>query len=230
MLLAALLTAGSALLGGALAWFARRRPVLLARTRVFAFLIAAAVVILHLLPEVVRALGVASALFIGSGFLLPGLLEVAVRGLAPGMLRARGLAAARVAAEVGFIALFLHSLVEGLTLRAALLTPGSHGDLIFALLAHHVPLTAAVTLPLLELLGTRAAFHRLLALAAAGAGGSFLGSFLPELSREAGSTSMRRATAVMAGVLLHVVWDELRRERGRAPEGVGKAEASAGTG
>jgi hypothetical protein len=232
MLFAALLAAGSALSGGALALFARRRPVLLARTRVVAFLAAAAVVVLHLLPEVVPALGVASALFIGAGFALPSLVELAARAIGPGVLRARGHATARVAAEVGFLALFLHSLIEGLTLRAALSAPGSHGDLTLALLAHHVPLTAAVTLPLLELLGARAALYRLLAIAGAGAGGALLGGLLPGLSHGTGGTGVLRATAVMAGALLHVVWDELRRDRARVPAGVAAkgAGASAGTG
>lgn len=230
MALAALLAAFSAFAGGALALFARRRPRLLARTRALAFLAAAAVVVLHLLPEVVPALGVSAALFIGAGFALPGLLELAARGLAPGVLRARGHAAARVAAEVGFVALFVHSLIEGLTLRAALLAPGSHGDLTLALLAHHVPLTAAVTLPLLELIGPRAAIHRLFALAAAGAGGALAGGLVPGLSQEAGGPALQRATAVMAGALLHVVWDELRRGRDRLPAGAPAKGASAGPG
>ena len=213
MLTAALLAAGSALLGGALALFARRRPLLLARTRTFAFVAAAAVVALDLLPEVIPPLGLQTVLFVGAGFALPGLLEMLAHGVGPGLLRARGLAGARLAAEVGFLALFLHSLIEGLTLSVALQAPGSHLDLELALIAHHVPLTAAVALPLLELLGGRAALVRVLLFAAAGAGGALCGGFLPGVAAGASSLSLARATAVMAGALLHVVWDELRGHR-----------------
>jgi zinc transporter ZupT len=117
---------------------------------------------------------------------------------------------------VGFLALFLHSLIEGLTLRAALAAPGPHVDLELALIAHHLPLTAAVTLPLLELLGGRAALVRLFAIAGAGAGGALAGGLVPGLAEGANSVAVAHATAAMAGALLHVVWDELRRERAQA--------------
>ena len=165
---ATLLAVGSVALGGALAFYARRHPRLLARTRVFAFLAAAAVVVLHLLPEVVPPLGAQVVVFVTAGFAFPALVEALVHGLGPSFMRGRGLTAARVAAEVGFAALFLHSLLEGLTLRAALSAPGSHADLELAIVAHHVPLTAAVVLPLLEQIGFTAALSRLVAIAAAG--------------------------------------------------------------
>lgn len=214
-LVAALLAIGSVAAGGALALFARRRPRLLARARTFAFLAAAAVVALHLLPEAVRALGPEVVAFAFAGFAFPALLEWSVHALGPGLLRGRGLTPARVAAEVGFVALFLHSLLEGLTLRAALAAPGGHGDLELALVAHHVPLTAAVALPLLEHLGARAAIARLSAIAAAGGAGVLMGGLLPD-GEGAQGPALARTTAVMAGALLHVVWDELRRERAQS--------------
>src|SRR5438067_6303714 len=57
-----LLAAGSAVLGGALALAARRRPTLLEMTRTFAFTAAMGVVAFHLLPEVLPALGPPSLL------------------------------------------------------------------------------------------------------------------------------------------------------------------------
>jgi hypothetical protein len=213
---ATVLSVGSVALGGALAFYARRHPRLLARTRVFAFLAAAAVVLLHLLPEAVPPLGAQVVVFAFAGFAFPALLEGLVHGVGPGFLRGRGLTAARVAAEVGFVALFVHSLLEGLTLRAALATRGSHADLELALLAHHVPLTAAVVLPLLEQIGFAAALSRLVAIAAAGGCGALAGGYVPGLGASQNSVALARATAVMAGALLHVVWDELRRDRAHA--------------
>ena len=55
--LALILAASSALMGGALALAARSRGVLLELTRTFAFAAAAGVVAIHLLPELLPAMG-----------------------------------------------------------------------------------------------------------------------------------------------------------------------------
>ena len=209
MLLALLLSAGSALLGGALALAARHRPALLDLTRTFAFSAAAGVVALHLFPELLRESGPRGLLWAALGFALPGLLEAAARGLGPG-LRERGFSGARVAAELGFVALFVHSLLEGLALRAAVGAPGPHVDLEIALVAHHAPLTAAVALPLFELLGARAAAVRVLWIAGAGVAGALLGGATADGS---GAAFFSVAGGAMAGALLHVVADEIRPQR-----------------
>lgn len=208
MLLAASLAAASALLGGALALLSQRRRVLLELTRTFAFAAAAGVVAFHLLPELLPAMGAAALLWIALGFALPWLLEVAARSLGPSLLRGRGLSGARVAAEVGFAALMFHSVVEGLALVAALQAPEGRVDLEIALVAHHAPLTAAVALPLLQLLGARAALRRVLAIAAAGVTGVVASVLLPGLQTD--TAVLQVATAVTAGALLHVVADEIR--------------------
>ena len=210
MIRAALLAGCSAILGGAIALVARRRPSVLERTRTFAFAAAAGVVAFHLLPEVLFSQGLLALLWMAAGFALPWILEAGARTLGPSLLRGRGLSGLRVSAEVGFAALLFHSVVEGLTLVAALAQPRGELDLEAAIVAHHAPLTAAVVLPFLDLGGPRAAAVRAALVAAAGIAGALLSGLLPGFE-DAGF--LRSATAVTAGALLHVVADEIRKPR-----------------
>lgn len=212
MIAALLFAAGSALLGGALALAARGNRALLERTRTFAFAAAASVVAFHLLPEVLPALGGRALLWAAGGFALPWLLEALARALRPRVGEAASASSLRVAAEVGFVALVFHSLVEGLTLWAALHAPGSHLDLEIAIVAHHAPLTAAVALPFLELKGARSLALRVLGIALAGAVGVLVGSALPGLSASSAELLLP-ATAATAGALLHVAFDEIGVQR-----------------
>ena len=210
MIRAALLAGCSAILGGAIALVAQRRPSVLELTRTFAFAAAAGVVAFHLLPEVLSSQGLMALLWMAAGFALPWVLEAGARTLGPGLLRGRGLSGLRVSAEVGFAALLFHSVVEGLTLVAALAQPRGELDLEAAIVAHHAPLTAAVVLPFLDLGGPRAAAVRAALVAAAGIAGALLSGLLPGFE-EAGF--LQSATAVTAGALLHVVSDEIRAQR-----------------
>lgn len=205
---ALLLAAGSALVGGALALAARGRPSVLEPVRTFAFAAAAAVVALHLLPDALADLGGRALAWAALGFLLPGLIEAGARAVGAGM-HAHGPSGIRVAAEVGFVALVLHSLFEGLALDAVLSAPGAGMDAALALVAHHAPLTAAVTLPFLESGGARLAGTRVLGIAAAGVAGVLLGHAVPGLESRGGEHLVALG-AVMAGALLHVVVDEIQ--------------------
>jgi len=225
-----LLAAGSALLGGALALAARRHGVLLELTRTFAFTAAAGVVAFHLLPEVLPRLGPTALLWIAAGFVLPWLLEVGARALGPGLLARRGIRGMRVAAEVGFAALIFHSLFEGLALLASLQGRDNRTDLEIAIVAHHAPLTAAVALPFLDLLGVRATLIRVGLVALAGIVGVVAGNLVPGLASGADAAVLQRATAVVAGALLHVVADEIREQRfsSRAERALDLVAAAAG--
>jgi hypothetical protein len=214
MIHAGLLAGLSAALGGVIALAAQRRPALLERTRTFAFAAAAGVVAFHLLPDVLPSQGLSGLLWMGAGFALPWLLETAARILGPRALRGRGLSTLRVSAEVGFVALIFHSVVEGLALVAALAQPGGKLDLQIAIVAHHAPLTAAVVLPFLDVQGPRAAGIRALLIAASGVLGTLLSGALPGLAQ---GEVLMTATAVTAGVLLHVVADEIRTQRFGSP-------------
>jgi hypothetical protein len=213
MILGALLAAGSALLGGAIAVLSQGKPAILERTRTFAFAAAAGVVAFHLLPEVLPAQGLVALLWMAAGFSLPWALEAGARVFGPRLLRGRGLSTLRVAAEVGFAALIFHSVAEGLALVAALATPRGNLDLEIALVAHHAPLTAAVVLPFLDLRGVRSALARAIAIGAAGVTGVVLSRAVPGFSDGAFLTA---ATAATAGALLHVVADEIHTQRFRS--------------
>jgi hypothetical protein len=210
MIRAAFLAGFSALLGGAIALVARRRPAVLERTRTFAFAAAAGVVAFHLLPEVLPSQGLAALLWMAVGFALPWALEAGARAMGPGILQSRGIAGLRVSAEVGFAALLFHSVAEGLALVAALAQPSGQLDLEIALIAHHAPLTAAVVLPFLDLRGPRTVAARAAAVGAAGVAGALLSRFVPGFTEGA---FLDTATAVTAGALLHVVSDEIRAQR-----------------
>ena len=210
MIHAAMLAGFSAILGGAIALVARRRPGILERIRTFAFAAAAGVVAFHLLPEVLPSQGLVALLWMAAGFALPWLLEWLARTFGPGLLRGRGLSGLRVSAEVGFAALIFHSVVEGLALVAALAQPRGNLDLEAAIVAHHAPLTAAVVLPFLDLGGPRAATLRAALVGAAGIAGALLSFALPGFEEGA---FLKTATAVTAGALLHVVSDEIRAQR-----------------
>ena len=213
MILGLLLAAGSAALGGALALAAQRHRGLLEMTRTFAFAAAAGVVAFHLLPEVLPELGPTALLWIAAGFALPWILEAGARAVGPGVLERRGMRGMRVAAEVGFVALVFHSLFEGLALLATLQARENRTDLEIAIVAHHAPLTAAVALPFLDLLGVRGALVRVGLIALAGAVGVVGGTLVPGLASGADAGVLQRATAVVAGALLHVVADEVREQR-----------------
>ena len=210
MIRAGLLAAFSALLGGAIALVAQKRPAVLERTRTFAFAAAAGVVAFHLLPEVLPSQGLVALLWMAVGFALPWALEAGARALGPGILEARGITGLRVAAEVGFAALVFHSVAEGLALVAALAQPEGQFDLEIALVAHHAPLTAAVVLPFLDLRGGRSVAVRSALIGASGVSGVLLSSVVPGFREGA---FLETATAVTAGALLHVVSDEIRAQR-----------------
>ena len=213
MIRAAGLALFSALLGGAIALLAQKRPAVLERTRTFAFAAAAGVVAFHLLPEVLPAQGLKALLWMGFGFALPWALEAGARAIGPGLLEARGITGLRVAAEVGFAALLFHSVAEGLALVAALAQPRGELDLEIALVAHHAPLTAAVVLPFFDLRGAPSAWRRAVLVGAAGVAGVLLSDVVPGFGDGAFLLS---ATAATAGALLHVVSDEIRAQQFRS--------------
>jgi len=119
----------------------------------------------------------------------------------------------RVAAEVAFIALVFHSVVEGLALLAVVQSSERATDVQLAILAHHAPLTAAVALPFLELRGARSAAARVAVVGLSGIAGILLGNAVPGLASGTDAGVVQRATAMTAGALLHVVSDEIREQR-----------------
>src|SRR5438270_753081 len=169
--------------------------------------------LLHLVPEILPNLGFEALIWIAAGFALPWILEAGARMLGPGFLARRGIHGLRVAAEVAFIALVFHSVVEGMALLAVVQSSERATDVQLAILAHHAPLTAAVALPFLELRGARSAAVRVAIVGLSGVAGIILGNAVPGLASGTDAGLVQRATAMTAGALLHVVSDEIREQR-----------------
>jgi hypothetical protein len=107
----------------------------------------------------------------------------------------------RIAAELGFVAVLLHQLTDGLALGAATGHGGYHWDLLIGIPAHTVPLVAMLTLTFAELGGRRAVLLRAAAMIAATAVGIGLTRLDDQLVPAAGPW----LGAAIAGLLLHVL-------------------------
>src|SRR5207237_9690391 len=79
--------------------------------------------------------------------------------------------------------------------------------------SHLAPCTAAVAWPFPDLLGGRGALVRVGLGALAGAVGVVGGTLVPGLASGADAGVLQRATAVVAGALLHVVADEIKEQK-----------------
>ncbi|MEI9953012.1 MAG: hypothetical protein WDO74_29550 [Pseudomonadota bacterium] len=210
MLLAFLVAVLSVLLGAALSFVPSTSRALLGYMRTFATLAAVAVVVTHLLPEALRALGPLSILLFLAGWFAPALAHFIGRRSTSGRAKYAVL-------EAGYWGLVVHHIADGIGLGAYTRLPadqGSHLDVIVALAAHTVPLIAVVSLAYRTTFGARSAVLRSLGLAAA----SVLGIGLSSLA--AASTIEGFApviAAVAAGLLLHVVTHDLTDDPAHGP-------------
>ena len=204
MLFALLVAVSSVMLGAALS-FAPASRGLLGYMRTFATLAALAVVVTHLLPEALHALGPVSILLFLAGWFAPALAHFIGQRSTSGR-------PAHAVLEAGYWGLIVHHVADGIGLGTYTRLPpsdGSHLDVIVALAAHTVPLIAVVALAYRTTFGARAALARSLGLALASVFGIALSSLV------AASTIERFApiiAAVAAGLLLHVVTHDLTED------------------
>ena len=208
MLFALLVAVSSVMLGAALS-FAPSSRGLLGYMRTFATLAALAVVVTHLLPEALHALGPLSILLFLAGWFAPALAHFI------GQQSTRGRPAHAVL-EAGYWGLIVHHVADGIGLGTyTRLTPseGSHLDVIVALAAHTVPLIAVVSLAYRTTFGARSALTRSLGLALASVFGIGLSNLVAASTIE---TFAPVIAAVAAGLLLHVVTHDLTED---APSG-----------
>jgi hypothetical protein len=223
VLLALLVAVLAVALGAALTAVSGARPAVLGLLRTFAATAAAAVVLTHLLPDALAAVGLGGGAAFLAGLLGPLALHPLTERLAS---RRSQLSPLRLALEAGFIGLLVHHVGDGLGIGAYAALPGgvlAHLDVILALIAHTVPLVAVVTLAYRSEYGSAVALRRAGALAGASALG-VLGSFaIPAatLSSAAGWIG-----ALVSGVLLHVVTHDWLEDLPRS-EGAKLADASA---
>jgi len=185
----------------------RRRS--LAALRTFALVSALAVVLAQLLPDALGAAGLPALALFAAGALAPTVI---------GKLAARvGKNGGKIGLELGFAGLLAHQLADGLALGAyggEAHHDHGHGDVLFALSAHTVPLVALVTLAYQRRAGVQAAVVRAAALFVATLAGVLATALVPAAAFERFEPWI---TAAVAGLLLHVVVHDW--EADRAPVG-----------
>ncbi len=196
MELALAIAIGSVLIGLLAAIAAQARLWILAPVRAFAVVAVAAAIALHILPEAIDGGGWAVVIVALVGLIAPIVLGRATAAIE---LRHR-----RVAAELGYVAVLVHQLSDGLALGTA--TGGGHGDhthwdLLIGVGAHTVPLVAVLALTFHELGGRRAVILRSLGLLAATLAGLFFtranDTLLPSVEPW--------LNAAVCGLLLHIL-------------------------
>jgi hypothetical protein len=195
LILPALIATASIAAGAALGLLRdARRP--LRAVQLAALAAALGVALLQLLPEALEALGPASL----AAFALP-LLQ---------LLRPAPRSSRSFAVELGYAALLLHQLGDGVLLGAyggMLFSARAHAALLAAVALHTVPVAAAIALRFERIDGRRAALARSAGLAAA----SLLGIALAgEIPVDVAQRIDPWASAVIAGLLLQTVLQSWR--------------------
>lgn len=199
---ALLITLASVLIGGVLAALTSRGHALLDGLRTFAVTAVAALAAVQLLPESVEHLGAwALLLFVGALALPPLFAAIARRLRGPRVeVTAHG-----VGAELGYFGFVAHQFVEGLAL-AAYADPQrydhDHVELVLAVAAHTVPMTALFIGTVLLQRGRRPAIRRVLALLAASGAGFLTAGWVTHEFADALAPTL---AAVVAGFLCHVL-------------------------
>ncbi|MBK8234567.1 MAG: permease [Deltaproteobacteria bacterium] len=201
---ALLITLGSVLLGAVLAAAAPRDSMWLGALRTFAITAVATLAALQLLPEAVEQLGaVALLLFVGALALPPAFAALLRRRLRRGSGAA--VTAHGVGEELGYLGFVAHQFVEGLALgtyTGPLHADHDHVELVLAVAAHTVPLTALFIGTVLARRGRPPALRRVLALVLASALGFAIAGWV---STRVTATVAPVLAALVAGFLSHVL-------------------------
>jgi uncharacterized protein len=161
---ALLITLASVLIGAVLAALLARDSALLGALRTFAVAAVATLVVVQLLPEAVEGIGGLGLLLFVAGILVPPLFAWMSRRI----VRPGGkVTAGGVGMELGYLGFVAHQFVEGLALgtySGPQHLDHDHADLVLAVAAHTVPLTALFIGAVLKRRGRRPAMRRLIAL------------------------------------------------------------------
>ena len=196
MILPVLLAAASVAAGAALGLLRADARRALRAVQLAALAAALGVALLQLLPEALEALGPIAL----AAFTLP---------LIP-LLRPASHSAHALAVELGYAALLLHQLADGLLLGAygGMVYPArGHFALLAAVALHTIPVAAAITLRFEQRDGRRAALGRSAGMAAASLLGIALAGRIPAGLAERIDPW---ASAVIAGLLLQTVFQGWR--------------------
>ena len=206
-------------MGAAIGLLSGRVEQALSPARTFAFVSAALVVVLHLLPEAVGREGVAALAVFVAGFAMPVVCERALRRMRGGRLPGDDRpdeAAADVGLEIGYFGLLLHNLGDGLAIAAyagPLATGPVAADVALSIAAHSIPVTALLVVAFARHRGARAALRRAAGLALATVFGAQLGDLVPAALARAWEPWIG---AGLAGLLLHVIAHDWSVERTRS--------------
>jgi uncharacterized membrane protein YraQ (UPF0718 family) len=216
MVLAIVIAIASVAAGAALGMWRREPDVAAGPVHTFALVAALVVVLTQLLPESLAALGFVAAPVFAAGLLLPSLLE---------RLTSRWLGADAlphdhhhpgghhhphgghnvIGLEVGYLGLLVHKVGDGLALGAYSSEAHSghgHLDILLAIGAHSLPVTALMVLAYKDERNTGVAIRRAIGLAVAAAAGIAMAGMVP-------TAWVLRVepwvSAAVGGLLLHVV-------------------------
>ncbi len=202
MLVAVLAAVIPVLVGSLLATSPRLlSPSRLGPARTFALFSALAVVLAELLPSAAAETGALALGLFALGLVVPAVAERIVRGR-PGEHSTAG-------EEIAFAALCLHQLVDGVEVGVAWSLSAGAWAVTLAIAAHSVPLLAAVLLEFARHGARRNALLRGALLAVCTGAGAAVGQSGAELLPGAETW----LPAVLAGLLIHVLWhqhDEVR--------------------
>lgn len=214
MTLAVLTIVISVVLGTLLALLPRKKDGWMGPMRTFGLAAALSVVLFHMIPESLDALGLWVVPALGLGIALPGWL-----GRLGTLVWRAGHQASEPgdwALEAGYAGLLLHKVGDGVALGVYAGEIGAAGSSGFAaaLAAHIVPVVAIVVLTFDSVRGRGSALWRAVGLAGAGVFGVVITQ-----SAIAGPMSSAHGllSAVAAGMLLHVVTHDLGVELPKTP-------------
>jgi zinc transporter ZupT len=210
MLLPLSIAVGSVALGTLLGLLRREHGALVRAIQTLALAAAVWVALGDLLPQALDELGGWALVAFAIPVPLPALAR---RALGPGL---RASAGGSAGLELGYAALVLHRVVDGMVLGmyggagvGALRPP-----LLLAVGAHEVPISAAVALRFTQRDGIGPALVRAAGLALSSCAGVLL-------TGQAPAALLQRidpwAQAVIAGLLVHIAWSEWRGRRAREP-------------
>lgn len=217
------------LLGGLAAAFRARAQRWMGPIRTFAVVAAAAIALLHLLPESIEQVGPWALLAAALGLAAPAALERAFPAHGGHTHHER---APTTALAIGYAAVLAHQLGEGAAVATLARTGMLTKAVVLAIAAHTVPLAMVVAIGVLEARGnarggaTRATLLALAGVAGATACGALLGNLI-------GASTLAVVEpwilAVVAGLLLHALAHDARPHAlgGFAPRAV---DAVAGLG
>lgn len=170
----------------------------------FALVSALSVVLIQLLPDAIEGGGIGAVAVFLAALWAPRALETRLSRTPSG---------GRLGLELGYAALIVHRFFDGLGLGiygGEQHIGHGHVDILFAIAAHTVPVIALVTMAFARRSGVHAALRRAAGLGAITVAAVFAAGAIPERALAAWEPWL---TAVLAGLLLHVVVHDWAPER-----------------